>query len=146
MSVPLSKRGKGTLSVFPKLRQLCIYTQSIVENRKYFPIERTKILDNGKETYNVVKPVLAMEIYSSTLAVENYAKRANKVFVKTQEDFNLRREFWNKAVAETSALTGLIEKAMVTCNLPSKTVNFWVGQIKEIQDLLMDRRSAEYKI
>ena len=144
MSVPTSKRGKGNLVVFTKLRQLCDYTQAIVNNRKYFPMEEV-VLKNGKKALNNVKPILAKNIYEKTCAIENYSTRANKVFVKSGDDMRLRREFWSKAIAETSALLKDMEKAMVLCDIPSKVMNFWTGQVKAIQDLLMNRRNTEHK-
>lgn len=145
MSVPKSKRGQGHLLVFTKLRQLCDYTQTLVNNKKYFPVDDF-VIEDGKKKPNNIKPDLAKDIYRETRAIDNYATRANKVFVKTQEDFNLRREFWSKAVAETAALLKDMEKAMVLCNIPSRVINYWTGLVKEVQDLLMDRRNAEFKI
>lgn len=144
MSVPKSKRGQGHLLVFTKLRQLCDYTQALVNNKKYFPVDDF-VVEDGKKKPNNIKPDLAKDIYRETRAIDNYATRANKVFVKTQEDFNLRREFWSKAVAETAALLKDMEKAMVLCNIPSRVINYWTGLVKEVQDLLMDRRNAELK-
>lgn len=144
MSVPASKRGKGNLVVFTKLRQLCNYTQAIVNNKKYFPLEEV-VLQDGKKKPNNVKPLLAKRIYDETCAIENYSTRANKVFVKSGDDMRLRREFWSKAIAETAALLKDMEKAMVLCDIPSRVMSFWTGEVKAIQDLLMSRRNTEHK-
>ena len=103
------------------------------------------VLKNGKKALNNVKPILAKNIYEKTCAIENYSTRANKVFVKSGDDMRLRREFWSKAIAETSALLKDMEKAMVLCDIPSKVMNFWTGQVRAIQDLLMNRRNTEHK-
>ena len=82
MSVPASKRGKGNLVVFTKLRQLCDYTQAIVNNRKYFPMEEV-VLKNGKKALNNVKPILAKNIYEKTCAIIMSQKNSQKVLYTT---------------------------------------------------------------
>ena len=68
MSVVASKRKVGQLVVFTKLRQLCSYTKTIVENATYFPVENYQT--KGKKiVQNNVKSVLANRIYNNNNGV-----------------------------------------------------------------------------
>lgn len=144
MSVVVSKRKTGQLVVFTKLRQLCAYTKTIVENETYFPVQNYQV-KGKKVVQNNVKPVLAKRIYNSVLSVNNYANRANKVFVKCQVDYELRRKYQAEAISEISALLQDMEKAMVECNIPGRVMNYWVGLVVEVQELLRNWRNSEYK-
>ena len=144
MSVVASKRKVGQLVVFTKLRQLCSYTKTIVENATYFPVENYQT--KGKKiVQNNVKSVLAKRIYNSVLSVNNYANRANKVFVKSHSDYEIRRKYQVEAISEVSALLQDMEKAMAECNIPSRVINYWVGLVVEVQELLRNWRNSEYK-
>lgn len=61
-------------------------------------------------------------------ATEMYAdvRRANSVFVKTAKDYELRRTYQKKALAELTALTGLIDIAYeVFGKLDSGEIKYW---------------------
>lgn len=143
MSVPVSKRAKGKLEVFTLINNLVQYTEQKVQNKNYFSFALNQVVDE-KIVPNNLKPVLAKNIYSETLAIKNYANRANKVYVKTSADYTLRREFQNKAITEISALRKDIERAMIVCNIPGKEIYYWEGLLHTIEELLRNWRNEEY--
>lgn len=144
MSVPVSKRAVGKLKIFPLIDALVKYTETKVQNTNYFSVGLNQVV-NEKIIPNNLKPVLAKNIYSETLAICNYTNRANKVFVKTRADYQLRREFQNKAISEISALRKDIERAMEVCDIPGKEIDYWEGLLEPIEELLRNWRNSEFE-
>ena len=142
MSVPPTKRKQGQLAVFTKIDAFCKRIQTFVESDKYFPADKTQ-QRGGKEVLNVVKPVLAKNIYTETLAIRNYAERANKVYVKTKADYELRHELLNRAIAEICPLAQDLETAMKECNIDGDLIFSFAVGLDEIKDLLQKWKNRE---
>lgn len=84
-------------------------------------------------------------------ATEMYAnvRRANSVFVKTAKDYELRRMFQKKALAELTALTGLIDIAYeVFGKLTSPEIKHWTELCDKARNSLknwLDNETRKYE-
>lgn len=81
-------------------------------------------------------------------AVEMYAnvRRANSIFVSTNKDYELRRHYQKKALAETDALIGLIDIAYeVFGKLTSQEIEHWVLLVRNAQTSIKSWIESEQK-
>lgn len=100
MSVPVSKRGETQLAWYNSIVKLNAYTIKAVTNEKVIP-----------KRY---RWVIAQKIIDSANDMLTNAIKANSVYVKVKVDFDLRRSYQQKAMAETHALLTLIDIAYQT--------------------------------
>ncbi len=95
MSVVKNKRTESALEVVTRARELAAYTIKICSNEKSFP-KRYRWCITGK-------------IVDSVIEINNYINKANAIFVKTNEDFKIRRDFQIKAISETYGLLTMMD-------------------------------------
>ncbi len=122
MSVPLSKRKEGQLTVITKARDLRIYTIRVCCTESNFPKRYRWCITN-----NIVSKV--NEITDSIIA-------ANEVKVESASDKTRRLERQRTALELTSVLLDNIGTAYDVFHFKSSTLEFWTRQIVDVQNLL----------
>lgn len=131
MSVVKSKRKTGKLAVITKANELATYTIRICSNENNFP-----------KRY---RWCITSKIVESALEINNMANKANSVYVKDKDDYNLRKRFQTAALAETYSLISMIDIAYRTFGIKSGRIKHWTGLIIDVQKLLRNWRRNDYR-
>ena len=131
MSVVKGKRTEGKLEVLVALRNLCVHTINVCKREKNFPKRDRWILANP-----IVKH--AVDAYS-------YARKANSIMVKTEDDFVRRRGYQVECHASLEALQSLLEIAYIESNMDGQSVDFWIGLVMDCEKKLAGWRTSDRK-
>ncbi len=130
MSVVKNKRTESTLEVVTRARELASYTIKICSNEKNFP-KRYRWCVTSK-------------IVDSVIEINNNINKANAIFVKTNEDFKLRRDLQVKAISETYGLLTMMDIAYRTFGVDSERIDYWTGLVIALQQLLRSWRDSDF--
>lgn len=128
MSVVKSKQTEGKLLVVTKARELAAYTIKICSNEKNFP-----------KRYRWCITAKIVDVSSNVNA-------ANSIYVNddNKKDYQLRRQYQTKALAETYALLSMIDIAYSVFSIESKRIEYWTRLVNEVQVLLRNWRKSDY--
>ena len=129
MSVVKSKRGKSDLEVVTKAIALSSYTTHICTNEKNFPKRYRWCLTN--------------KIVEFTIDICNYINMANSIFVSSEDDYQSRRQYQNKALASSYALLTMMDIAYSTFSIDDNRIDHWVGLTIEVQNLIRSWRKSD---
>jgi len=129
MSVVQSKRGEGQLVVITKANALASYTIKICSNEKHFPKHYRWCITN--------------KIVDAALEINNNANMANSIFVTSDSDYQTRKQYQNKALANTYSLLSMIDIAYRTFGIEVDRVQYWTGLVIEVQNLLRNWRKSD---
>lgn len=132
MSVVKSKQTEGKLLVVTKARELAAYTIKICSNEKNFP-----------KRY---RWCITAEIVDCAIDVSSNVNAANSIYVNddNKKDYQLRRQYQTKALAETYALLSMIDIAYSVFSIESKRIEYWTRLVNEVQVLLRNWRKSDY--
>lgn len=61
-----------------------------------------------------------------------------------KKDYQLRRQYQTKALAETYALLSMIDIAYSVFSIESKRIEYWTRLVNEVQVLLRNWRKSDY--
>lgn len=129
MSVVKSKRGEGKLVVITKSNELAVYTIKICSNEKNFPKHYRWCITN--------------KIVDAALDINNFAIKANSVFVTSAEDISIRKNYQMQAIASAYSLLSMIDIAYRTFGIESSRIEYWTGLITEVLRLLRQWRKSD---
>ncbi len=129
MSVVKSKRTKSKLEVVNKAIALASYTIHICSNEKNFP-----------KRY---RWCLTAKIVEHTVDICNDINKANSVYVTCLRDYQTRRQYQNSALAASYSLLTMMDIAYATFNIDDDRIEYWVGLVIEVQDLLRNWRKSD---
>ena len=129
MSVVKSKRGEGKLVVITKSNELAVYTIKICSNEKNFPKHYRWCITN--------------KIVDAALDINNFAIKANAVFVTSAEDISIRKNYQMQAIASAYSLLSMIDIAYRTFGIESSRIEYWTGLITEVLRLLRQWRKSD---
>lgn len=132
MSVAKSKQTEGKLLVVTKARELATYTIKICSNEKNFP-KRYRWCITAKTV-------------DCAIDVSSNVNAANSIYVNddNKKDYQLRRQYQTKALAETYALLSMIDIAYSVFSIESKRIEYWTRLVNEVQVLLRNWRKSDY--
>lgn len=130
MSVVKNKRTESRLEVITKARELAAYTIKICSNEKNFP-----------KRY---RWCITSKIVDSAIDMNTLINKANSIYVKTDDDFNQRREYQVAAMSETYGLLTMMDVAYYTFGMDSKRIDHWTGLVIEVQKLLRKWRDSDF--
>ena len=130
MAVVKSKRKKSELEVLTKARKLAAHTINMCNNEKMFPKRR--------------RWQITGDIVNQARTVHNCIRKGNSVFVKIDNDYKLRRDYQNMALAEVDALLGNMDLAYEILKVSAKRLDYWVGLAIEVQALIRAWRKSDY--
>lgn len=119
MSVVKSKRSEGQLSVFTKANDLAVYTIKICSNEKHFPKH--------------YRWCITSKIVETALDINNNIIEANTIYVSDAQDYALRKERQQKALAASAALLSMTDIAYRTFGIESGKIEHWTGLIMDVQ-------------
>ncbi len=123
MSVVAGKRGEGELKVITVSGDLCDYTLQITSNEKHFP---------KRYRWNITNRILQI-----TFDIDDHLIYANSVYVRPEDGSLLRRQTHQlEALELTNVLLRNIDRAYRRLGIDSDRIEFWTGQIKELQRLI----------
>lgn len=123
MSVVAGKRGEGDLKVITVSGDLCDYTLQITSNEKHFP---------KRYRWNIINRILQI-----TFDIDDHIIYANSVYVREGDGSLLRRQTHQlEALELTNVLLRNIDRAYRRLGIDSDRIEFWTGQIKELQRLI----------
>lgn len=123
MSVVAGKRGEGDLKVITVSGDLCDYTLQITSNEKHFP---------KRYRWNITNRILQI-----TFGIDDHIIYANSVYVREGDGSLLRRQTHQlEALELTNVLLRNIDRAYRRLGIDSDRIEFWTGQIKELQRLI----------
>lgn len=122
MSVRKGDRQEGKLQVLEKARELKAYSYTLLKSDKYFP----------KST----RWLYAYPIVECVREASACIRRANSVFVTTEEEARYRRLEQTKAHAHLHALLDLIDDVYSSGNIKGTQADFWTGLVLATDDLL----------
>ena len=123
MSVVAGKRGEGDLKVITVSGNLCDYTLQITSNEKHFP---------KRYRWNITNRILQI-----TFDIDDHIIYANSVYVRPEDGSLLRRQTHQlEALELTNVLLRNVDRAYRRLGIDSGRIEFWTGQIKELQRLL----------
>ena len=123
MSVVAEKRGEGELKVITVSGDLCDYTLQITSNEKHFP---------KRYRWNITNRILQI-----TFDIDDHLIYANSVYVRPEDGSLLRRQTHQlEALELTNVLLRNIDRAYRRLGIDSDRIEFWTGQIKELQRLI----------
>lgn len=129
MSVPLSKRGESHLEVITAAYNLAAHTIKICSNEKYFP-KRYRWCITSKIVDTAVEIVKLLNI-------------ANSVFVSDKSTFETRRSLQVKALAETYALTTLMQIGYEIFGTDPQKIDYWAGLVLKERNLIRSWKKAD---
>lgn len=129
MSVPKSVRGESKLTVITKANELATHTIRICSNEKNFPKHYRWCITN--------------KIVDAALEINNNANMANSIFVSDANDFALRKQYQTKALVSTYSLLSMMDIAYRTFGIESGKMEYWVGLVISVQNLLRKWRNAD---
>ncbi len=130
MSVVKNKRTESQLEVVTRARELAAYTIKICSNEKNFPKRYRWCITN--------------KIVDSVIEINNRINKANSIYVKTDEDFKIRRDLQVEAISETYGLLTMMDIAYSTFSVESKRVDHWTGLVLALQGLLRSWRDSDF--
>lgn len=122
MSVPLSKRGESKLEVITHGNSLAGHTIKICSNEKNFP-KRYRWCITGKIVDTAIEIVKNLNI-------------ANSIYVSDKGTFEMRKKFQAKALAETYALTTLMQIGHEAFGIDTKKLDYWTGLVIRERELI----------
>ena len=129
MSVPVGKRGHGKLEVLTKAIELAEYTLTVCKNEDVFP---------KRERW-----ILTSRIVNEALDILTYVRKGNSIRVETQNDFERRREYQQRAFENCENLITLMDLALRHGNLDARRAEHWTGLILEVEGLLSAWRRSD---
>ena len=102
---------------------LCDYTLQITSNEKHFP---------KRYRWNITNRILQI-----TFDIDDHIIYANSVYVREGDGSLLRRQTHQlEALELTNVLLRNIDRAYRRLGIDSDRIEFWTGQIKELQRLI----------
>ena len=102
---------------------LCDYTLQITSNEKHFP---------KRYRWNITNRILQI-----TFDIDDHLIYANSVYVRPEDGSLLRRQTHQlEALELTNVLLRNIDRAYRRLGIDSDRIEFWTGQIKELQRLI----------
>lgn len=123
MSVVAGKRGEGELKVITVSGDLCDYTLKITSNEKQFP---------KRYRWSITNRILQL-----TIDIDDHLIYANSVYVRPGDGSLLRRQTHQlQALELTNVLLRNIDRAYRRLHVDPKRIEFWTGEIKELQRLI----------
>lgn len=135
MSVVKSKRKskKQPLQVITKANNLTTHTIRICSNENNFP-----------KRY---RWCITSKIVDAAVEIARNATIANSINADSdREMYSLRKKYQTVALANTYSLLTLIDIAYNTFSLDGDKVDYWVGLVEEVQNLLRNwKRSDEQR-
>jgi len=135
MSVVKSKRksNKQPLQVITKANNLTTHTIRICSNENNFP-----------KRY---RWCITSKIVDAAVEIARNATIANSINADSdREMYSLRKKYQTVALANTYSLLTLIDIAYNTFSLEGDKVDYWVGLVEEVQNLLRNwKRSDEQR-
>jgi hypothetical protein len=135
MSVVKSKRlsKKQPLQVITKANNLTTHTIRICSNENNFP-----------KRY---RWCITSKIVDAAVEIARNATIANSINADSdREMYSLRKKYQTIALANTYSLLTLIDIAYNTFSLEGDKVDYWVGLVEEVQNLLRNwKRSDEQR-
>lgn len=135
MSVVKSKRksNKQPLQVITKANNLTTHTIRICSNENNFP-----------KRY---RWYITSKIVDAAVEIARNATIANSINADSdREMYSLRKKYQTVALANTYSLLALIDIAYNTFSLEGDKVDYWVGLVEEVQNLLRNwKRSDEQR-
>ena len=135
MSVVKSKRksNKQPLQVITKANNLTTHTIRICSNENNFP-----------KRY---RWCITSKIVDAAVEIARNATIANSINADSdREMYSLRKKYQMVALANTYSLLTLIDIAYNTFSLDGDKVDYWIGLVEEVQNLLRNwKRSDEQR-
>jgi len=135
MSVVKSKRlsKKQPLQVITKANNLTTHTIRICSNENNFP-----------KRY---RWCITSKIVDAAVEIARNATIANSINADSdREMYSLRKKYQTIALANTYSLLTLIDIAYNTFSLDGDKVDYWIGLVEEVQNLLRNwKRSDEQR-
>ena len=131
MSVPRSKRGVSEAEFLHTARELQIFT---LRRCKHIP---------KRYTFLVAKPLT-----NSAASVYEMAKSGNSIYPRNQHEAQLRRDYFNRAVAGVYSLVSQVEVCREMFSIPPDMMLEWMRLCKQEIELLkgvMDSDRRRYK-
>ena len=122
MSVRTGDRTEGTLGVLNEISKLGEYTVQMCRNEKVFPKSS--------------RWVMAKPIVDECIAAITCVRRANAVFVHTEDDWRYRRNNQVMAHSHLDAMLSLIDLAYISFNIEPKRIEYWTGLALHADDKL----------
>lgn len=122
MSVPLSKRGESKLEVLTQAGKLAGHTIKICSNEKNFP-----------KRY---RWCITSKIVDTAIEIVKLLNVANSIYVTNKGTYAMRNKLQLKALAETYALTTLMQIAHETFGIEGKKMDYWTGLIVKERGLI----------
>ena len=129
MSVPLSKRGESQLEVITTAGILAGHTIKICSNENNFP-----------KRY---RWCITSKIVDTAIEIARLLNIANAIYVSDVETYEARRKYQTKALAETFALTTLMQIGHETFGIDSKKLDYWSGLVIKERNLIRAWRKAD---
>ena len=124
MSVRSDKRGETKLAVLENAKKLSEYTLRKCTNNNIFPLR--------------FRNSITTRLNNASMDAMICIFKANKVLVKTEEDFTMRRNFQNEAHANIQTMLVLIDLAYKMFEgLTGKKVDYWITLCYETDEKLM---------
>lgn len=135
MSVVKSKRlsKKQPLQVITKANNLTTHTIRICSNENNFP-----------KRY---RWCITSKIVDAAVEIARNATIANSINADSdREMYSLRKKYQTVALANTYSLLTLVDIAYNTFSLDGDKVDYWIGLVEEVQNLLRNwKRSDEQR-
>lgn len=132
MSVVKSKRltKKQPLKVITKANELTTHTIRICSNEKNFP-----------KRY---RWCITSKLVDSAVEISRNATIANSINAESDpEMYLLRKKYQTVALANTYSLLTMIDIAYNTFSLEGDKVDYWVGLVVEVQNLLRNWKKSD---
>lgn len=129
MSVPLSRRGESRLEVITTAGILAGHTIKICSNENNFP-----------KRY---RWCITSKIVDTAIEIAKLLNIANAIYVSDAETYEARRKYQTKALAETFALTTLMQIGHETFGIDGKKLDHWSGLVIKERNLIRAWRKAD---
>ena len=122
MSVPVSKRGESELEVITHANKLAAHTIKVCSNEKYFPKK--------------YRWCVTAKIVDTAIEIVKLLNIANSIYVTDKGTYEMRNKFQAKALAETYALTNLMQIGYELFKVDSQKIDYWTGLIIKERTLI----------
>lgn len=131
MAVPEGRRTETKLAVLTKAFKLADHTMTLCANEDVFPEDLGQCLAN--------------RILASAFTILEEIDAANDIYVRTKDDFILRRKSQTIALSATARMLRLMELAYIKFNIDGDRIRYWTQLVVDVRELLKPWRTSDLR-
>lgn len=139
-SVPAEARTPSKFEVILETRALCAYTMKILSNNNHFKVRPS---GNAEEDAKYPpQPEVVGKMCDLMLGIYTAVYSANEI--KLNENYKLRRQLQDKAIAGCNELLALAELSIPMFHIERKRFGYWGSKIVYVRNKIRAWKRSDY--